>query len=403
MPFNNIQDYDPAIPANNSNIGGSNIAEGCPPSGINDALRNLCSQLKRAVANQGADILAAPTTDIGAATGQYVRVTGSQTITSFGTAPAGTMRFVEFYGGNIIIASSANIILPGNTAIEIPPLQVGSIGVFVSRGSGVWRLLSYHTNDPGALALPPSYISGFRLANNASDPANALDINPGYCRSSLSDPFPTNIALRVPMTKILNSPWIQGTNRGGLDIPSKVANTTYHVYVIFKRTSGEVDILFSKNPTQPLMPFGWNYFRRIGSLYTDSATALVRFTQQGDEFLLNTPAIDVSAAAWSNIETLVTLSVPNGIKVTALSTFRWYNSVSILTGIVTSPDQADTVPNLVNQFNMSSAANVGSIATYHARVRTNASRQVRVRTSANTGLSAFVHTHGWIDQRDKDL
>jgi hypothetical protein len=47
---------------------------------------------------QGADIPSAPTTDLASATGDYVRVTGTANITSFGVAAAGLIRTVEFTG-----------------------------------------------------------------------------------------------------------------------------------------------------------------------------------------------------------------------------------------------------------------------------------------------------------------
>jgi len=45
MPKNKVSEYS-AIPSNNTDIGGINIAEGCAPSGINNAIRELMAQLK---------------------------------------------------------------------------------------------------------------------------------------------------------------------------------------------------------------------------------------------------------------------------------------------------------------------------------------------------------------------
>jgi hypothetical protein len=45
MPKNKISEYS-ATAANNTDIGGINIAEGCAPSGINNAIRELMAQLK---------------------------------------------------------------------------------------------------------------------------------------------------------------------------------------------------------------------------------------------------------------------------------------------------------------------------------------------------------------------
>ena len=45
MPKTKISEFS-ATPANNTDIDSINIAEGCAPSGINDAIRELMAQLK---------------------------------------------------------------------------------------------------------------------------------------------------------------------------------------------------------------------------------------------------------------------------------------------------------------------------------------------------------------------
>lgn len=45
MPKNKISEFS-STPANNTDIAGINIAEGCAPSGINNAIRELMAQLK---------------------------------------------------------------------------------------------------------------------------------------------------------------------------------------------------------------------------------------------------------------------------------------------------------------------------------------------------------------------
>ena len=48
MPKNDIKDFD-ATAANNTDINSVNIAEGCAPSGINNAIRELMADLKNAL------------------------------------------------------------------------------------------------------------------------------------------------------------------------------------------------------------------------------------------------------------------------------------------------------------------------------------------------------------------
>lgn len=90
---------------------------------------------------QGADIASAATTDLAAATGDYVRVTGTTTITALGTAAAGVDRTVEFTGSLTLTHNATSLILPGAANITT---AAGDVGVFVSKGSGNWKCVTYH-------------------------------------------------------------------------------------------------------------------------------------------------------------------------------------------------------------------------------------------------------------------
>lgn len=93
------------------------------------------------LSTKGADIAAGATTNLATATGAYVHVTGSGgPITSFGTATAGVVRFVEFDAAPIITHNATSLILPGGADIRA---AAGDAGVFISEGGGNWRCLSY--------------------------------------------------------------------------------------------------------------------------------------------------------------------------------------------------------------------------------------------------------------------
>jgi len=98
---------------------------------------------------QGADIASASTTDIAAATGNYVKVTGTTTITALGTVQAGTRRIVEFTGALTLTHNGTSLILP--TAANITT-AAGDVAVMVSLGSGNWKCTSYQRADGRALA-----------------------------------------------------------------------------------------------------------------------------------------------------------------------------------------------------------------------------------------------------------
>jgi len=92
-------------------------------------------------AAKGADIASvAGITDIGAMTGNYGDVTGTNTSTGFGTVQAGTTRTVTFTGIQTLTYNATSLILPGAANIVT---AVGDVGTFVSLGSGNWKCTQY--------------------------------------------------------------------------------------------------------------------------------------------------------------------------------------------------------------------------------------------------------------------
>lgn len=86
------------------------------------------------------DVASAATTNIGAATSNNVRITGTTTITSFGTADAGITRFVRFAAALTLTYNGTSLILPGGQNI----LTVADdTAEFLSLGTGNWVCLSY--------------------------------------------------------------------------------------------------------------------------------------------------------------------------------------------------------------------------------------------------------------------
>jgi len=99
-------------------------------------------------ANKGADLASAATVNIGAATGEYLNITGTTTITAFDTVQAGTERTVRFTGALTLTHNATTLILP--TAANITT-TAGDVAVFRSEGGGNWRCISYTKTDGSAL------------------------------------------------------------------------------------------------------------------------------------------------------------------------------------------------------------------------------------------------------------
>lgn len=93
---------------------------------------------------KGSNIASAATVDLSTATGDLIDVTGSVTVTSFGTTTAGIERTVRFTAGTTITAS-ANIITPDGGDMTVPANGTVTLR---SLGSGVWLVTSF----PGDVA-----------------------------------------------------------------------------------------------------------------------------------------------------------------------------------------------------------------------------------------------------------
>lgn len=84
---------------------------------------------------KGADIASATTADIGSATGDFVDITGTTTITGLGTVQAGAQRIVQFDAALTLTHNASSLILPGGANITT---AAGDTAKFISLGSGNW-------------------------------------------------------------------------------------------------------------------------------------------------------------------------------------------------------------------------------------------------------------------------
>lgn len=98
------------------------------------------------------DVASATTCDIGAAASNYVRITGTTTITGLGTIASGVRRKVVFGGILTLTHNVTSLILPTGANITT---AAGDCAEFQSEGSGNWRCTSYQRASGQALAPVP--------------------------------------------------------------------------------------------------------------------------------------------------------------------------------------------------------------------------------------------------------
>lgn len=115
---------------------------------------------------QGANIASASTVDLATATGNSLTVTGTTTITSFGTVQEGAVFALTFAGALTLTYNATSLILP--TAANITT-AAGDVAQFVSLGSGNWKCTGYLRADGSALVGAPIVVSSSLTAANDAD------------------------------------------------------------------------------------------------------------------------------------------------------------------------------------------------------------------------------------------
>lgn len=111
-------------------------------SGLDENLRMIQAVVVQGMSHKGSDIASASTTNLGAVAGLMHDITGTTTITSFGTVRAGILKVVKFEGALTLTHNATSLILrtgANRTTID------GDVGIYISEGSGNWRELAYLT------------------------------------------------------------------------------------------------------------------------------------------------------------------------------------------------------------------------------------------------------------------
>jgi len=165
MPKTKISEFS-ATPANNTDIDSINIAEGCAPSGINDAIRELMAQLKDFQTGAVGDSFNGPIGTSTAAAGAFTTLSASGTATLSGLtastalaldASKNIVSVTNTGTGNNVLATSPTLVTPilgTPTSATLTnatglPISTGVSGL----GTGIATALAVNTGSAGAPVL----------------------------------------------------------------------------------------------------------------------------------------------------------------------------------------------------------------------------------------------------------
>lgn len=181
-------------------------------AGLDDNLRAIQAGIAKEYA-KGSDLPSASSVDIGASgTSGFVDVTGTTTITSFGTARAGIRRAVRFTGALTLTHNATSMILPGGASITTAANDVADM---ISLGSGNWICAGYSqastfTWSSNAIIGGSSLVWDERLSARRTTDAVVIG---GYSSSASY----TSSVLRLQTETAAGSGWllIDGRSSGG--------------------------------------------------------------------------------------------------------------------------------------------------------------------------------------------
>lgn len=312
--------------------------------------------------------------------GAYIRISSSQTLTING--PLDFPYIMQCFTGD------GDVSLGSNAVLEELPEWSGTT-------------VSQNTQDTVDLVLH-NHLSGLEISNSTDDSDHDIIIAAGVCADS------TNTWLmEVPASTVkqIDATYVAGGNVGGLATAlTLAASTEYHVFVIRRTSDAHIDVYFDTSLTAANIPSGYDYYRRIGSVFTDASSNILGFDQWEDEFLLDDPTLDVDTTNPGASAVTATLSVPTGVEVRAIFNYFYYAPNAAKMIYFSALTQNDEAPS-------GTAAPLGDdytdagTAEYRAgrrEIRTNTSGQIRYRQSdTNASTIVRIATLGWIDRRGK--
>ena len=123
--------------------------------------------------NQGSTLAAASTVDLNAATGNYLHISGTGTINSFGTCPAGARFILMFEAAATLTYNATSLIIPGGTNKTV---VAGDCCMIVSEGSGNWRIVGYFVAAGAGAGTITGITAGTGLSGGGTSGAVTLNL-----------------------------------------------------------------------------------------------------------------------------------------------------------------------------------------------------------------------------------
>lgn len=340
---------------------------------------------------KAADVASASAPDIWAGNGNTLHITGTTTITGFANAPQAGAKRKLIFDAAAAITAGANVVIAGVGSGSTITMAAGDIVDVIADTSTLFRLVVSKGNGLAPSAIHKNYMTGLILSTAGA--STTMSVAAGQAADSTNSVM---MSLASAISKTTGA-WAVGTGNGGKLSAAAIANSTwYYFFEIYRPDTGVVDVGFDVSPTAPTMPANYTLFRYIGAAFTDGSANWTKFTQKGDDFVWDTPFLDLNGSG-SATATLLTCSIPRGRKVKAY--FDTYVNNGANGIYISDPANADLVPSAGASNPLASVqAGAGSVSS-QISCWSDTSARIRHR-EINTGIVAMT-TLGWTDNRDR--
>lgn len=253
--------------------------------------------------------------------------------------------------------------------------------------------------------LPKGVLWGFGTGNNAGDPTNDIDIQPGAVVDSTGTYV---IRLTSAVTRRLDGTSFTTGNGGVMRDTGAIANGTWHLFAILNPTTGDVQVLASLSISAPTLPSGYTVFGRIESIIR-SGGVIRGYLRDGDKVMQKVPVNDLDITAPGTSAVALNVSTPANLSVDAILAVYYGDSASAASSSILLTDlrQPDTAPS-TTIYTLRQGVAVGTDPAFTSavvQVRTSAAANAQIRYRAehsDAGVTLRITTLGWIDARGRN-
>jgi hypothetical protein len=197
-----------------------------------------------------------------------------------------------------------------------------------------------------------------------------------------------DITLSAPVTNLISH---VGVN--GVDIAAAVASSFYAVYVIGDSTEYQPTAsIISLSATAPSLPFGYDMYRRVGFILTDSSSHVLKFWQYGNggakDMWYDTP---IATPAITTATTYATQSLAAGVPPEVCETYlKVQYTANSATNVINMGPFGSTPTAAMVIFGYGVAAEQQGMAVVPCALNTGVPTIEHKETSASDALALFV-------------